>query len=1373
MGHKPLLHICFIFLFIQGYGQNWRMDRIGNADGLSNSAVTTVYMDSEDFIWLGTWDGLNRYDGSNIKVFKPEAFKEGSISNNIIRNILEDKQQNLWIVTEDGVNLYNDSSETFRTYLTTDSSEKYMENRYHAFLDPDSSVWCNKYGDGIRSFNYSSGNFSEPIRVKGHPGFLQKVKGAWFVDNLLWILKSNGTLYGLSQNEYWRIELRIHLPDSIKYDYEHHWFFRQMEAPLFFIATQQGGLLSLDLNSENYRSYNVDTTVFRITSLSKSKNGNYLWGGTDGGHIFKFHPNRKRPFQLVHKPLKQLRNKQLKIWTIVETDPDLLWIGTDGDGVYKYIMKDNHFHSVGKGPLNKGQISHNVVRAIYEDSTGNLWVGTRGDGLNFINKQSGTTTVYNTRRGLTNNAVLSLEEDKYGNIWMGLDGEGMDMYERSTGNILHFPEDFTNNRPLDIGLVYAIMEGRQGDLWIGTSGYGLFRLSVKKTGNGQYRLQNYSRYHTGMKEGAVLQSNIIYSVVETKPGVIWFGTRGAGLYRLQKETGKLKAFQNNPGNRNSLNNNDVLSLWKGSENVLWIGTSGGLNRLELKNNTHRFTHYIEPDMPNNTIHSILGDSDGYIWLSTNNGLVKLNPSDSTVRTFYKSDGLQNNEFTDGTACVGQHSGMFYFGGVDGFDKFYPDSVRDSDYSPRLAITDFKLLVPGETGITFPKGNIDMHENIELQYNQNYFKIAFTTLNYHNKQKCRYAYSLQNAEKEKIIKGKGNEATFTNLQPGKYKFRIKWTNEDGIWNQHARTLGIIIHPPFWKTSWAYAVYGILIIGMLILFAYIIKRRMQIRHNLKMERMKMQKIEEMNQYKLRFFTNIAHEFRTPLTLIMAPAAKIMEHKNKYPALMPYLHSIYSNATRLLHLISELIDFRKVETGHFKLKVKYDNFSAFLKSLTDAFEHYAQEKSVTITFDTPREAAMGWFDAHIMEKVFLNLISNAIKYSYKHGSVIVRLDFQGHYARVSVSDKGEGIEEAYQEKIFNRFYHQKHPERHEEEMADSSGVGLSLTKSLVELHKGTIKLQSAKNQGSTFSVVFPFSETFYTEDEKTGDTVIDELQLHKHASEKFIASDYVDFNTSMPASDDEQKETVLVVDDNEKILNLIADILQPDYAVLKALNGTKALDIMNSQEVNIVISDIIMDEMDGLTLTEKIKEDWRTCHIPVILLTAKGELENRIQGIASGADSYIPKPFDPRHLKVRVRKLIEGRNKIRETFQSTTPSMQPPLNQLHDTDARIVKALYEYVEQHIEDENLNADNLAMHLNMGRTLLYLKVKALTGFTPHGFIKNLRIKKAADLLLNSDLNVSEIIYKTGFKNRTYFYRSFKELFGTSPLEYISQINQE
>jgi len=1362
-----LLFAC-IFVLKGQPRSTWLPMNINNESGLSNSAVTNIYMDAKGIMWFGTWDGLNRYDGSEINVFKPDAFRAGQISNNIIRDFLEDKSNNFWIITDDGINRLDSNNMQFTSYLSNNKKLPKKEYNLKACLGTDSLVYVSLYGYGLAYYNAKVDSFIK-LDLPGLSVQAQKeIIGLYGQpEGILFLLTEHGVLYTYNQNK------KTYETDLTRYHellFEKHWFVKINSTFYLAIALKKGGVLLYNLSTYGHTVLLKDHL---ITTMNETFRKDMLWAGTDGGSIFKINFNNNAPAaENMDSWVTDLLSNHVKIWTIKQTSEDLLWVGTDGKGVYRYITKGKPFYNIKKDDKQPGSISHNIVRAIIKDQEGNLWIGTRGGGFNMIPGNSKNTKYYNVSNGLSNNAVISLGFDNRKNLWIGVDGEGIDMMEKNTGKILHFPRDFANTSKLEFGSVYSICVDVYGSVWLGTSGYGIVCLDVEKKADGSYYLTKYKqiRYSRDIKG---LKSDIIYSIVEEQPNVLWIGTRGGGLHRLNTLNNSFEVYGKTDDGINSLSNDDILSLCIGKNDKLWIGTSGGLNMLDFSHKPYQFKHFTEYDgLPNNTVHGILEDSNGNIWLSTNRGLSKLNVSENSFINFNKADGLQNNEYTDGAVYNDTPNKLLYFGGVEGIDWFNPQQIKQAGHFPPIVLNEFRLynnpVLPGDSSLILSK-SLNETTMIKLKHNQNFFSFSFSTLNYYNASKCEFAYCLEGFDYDWNYIQTKRTANFTNVPPGTYTFKLKATNEDGIFGKEVREVKIIINPSVWNTGYAYVLYFLL--SSLTTYSVIAYSRKRIREKREreIEKIHQQKKDEINRYKLQFFTNIAHEFRTPLTLILAPAATLMNYIKEEKHLEVYARTIYQNANRLQRLIQELIEFRKVETGNTKLEIRKHELVEYVGELVRAFEQFARQNDIALRFFHSETTIEAWVDIKKLEKILLNLISNAIKYTPKGGSVEVKLELQKKELLFTVKDTGIGIPEDMREKVFDRFFHDSGTLPRSNIAQEGTGVGLSLTKSLVELHKGTITVENSPEGGSIFKVLLSAEKTVYENDIIEDEFVVQTDRIAKNVLNEIQAShDYQFENQDSAANNMKRKYTILIVDDNQQVCNLIGSLLVNEYNIFKAHNSYEALEIIDTEHIDLMISDVIMPGMDGLELCFKVKSDINTCHIPVILLTAKGELEQRIEGIEAGADSYIPKPFHPDHLLVRIKKLLETRERFRMAYKEYNETSQDELLKgLSPKDKQLLSGLSCFIEENIEDSSLNADHLASHLAMSKTQLYRKIKALTDFTPHGLIKHIRLKKAAALLQEDEKTVSEVFYETGFNNRTYFYRSFKEAYGVTPGEYL------
>lgn len=1353
----------------------WPSQHVDKAAKISNSAITSVYMDRYDYVWLGTWDGLNRYDGSSIRVYKPDPFLKGTISNNVIRDFLEDGNGDLWVVTHLGINKYNRITNSFQIYLDSLTDIPFQEYNIRTCIGSDSAVWISLIGKGISRYSKNDDAFI-PVNFQGiEAEWLSSVVGLGQHNGLLYLLGSDGKLICTVNNRF-VFSKQLVKGSALSF----HKFLRVGKDYFLAVANIDKQLRLYDLANIERDPHEIELGNVSVSTLSENLNHSAIWLGSESGDIFKIN---QAPGGFKAAPMNSFfpafSKARIKILSIQETKQDIVWIGTDGDGVYKFYTRPKTFYSILEGHPESGQLSHSIIRSIYEDHSGMLYVGTRGGGLNIIHPLTGKTKVINSRNGLSNNAVLSINQDHDKNIWIGMDSEGIDMIEAGTGRLLHFPEDFENSNNLSFSSVYSICVDAFNGIWLGTSGYGVIYLKVSKTKKGKYRLQEYDQLSHNASGGSIsMQSNIVYTIVEEKPNLLWFGTRGGGIYRYNALTKEIEAhIQASSNEKGSLSNNDVLSLHIDKQEQLWIGSSGGLDRLFLQNKPYRIEHFTHREgLPNNTIHGILEDLNSNIWLSTNRGLVLYDRVKNTFRNFDTNDGLKNNEFADGASFQSANSSKLFFGGIDGLDIVYPDKLHTQNYFPRLAVTEFQVrnssITPGDDSHILGK-NIDLTDSITLKYDQNFISFFFTTLDYWNKEKSGYAYYLENFDKDWNYIGQQQSVTLTNIPPGQYKLNINYTNENGDWGLAPKTIMISVTPPFWRTTAAYVFYFLLAIALQFGIVLYIRWRTRTKKAMAMGKFRAQQLKELNDYKLQFFTNIAHEFRTPLTLILGPVASLL-NKGNTGSDQKQLKTIYSNSLRLQKLIDELIQFRKIESGKDSLVISSVDLVPFTQEIVESFRQHAVDREVQLEFHPEPDALLACVDHKKVEKILINLISNAIKYNSKGGMISVSLkEFKGK-AFFVIRDEGIGIAEENRNKIFESFYHHPSDTESTNGIEKSTGIGLSLTKSLVQIHRGEISVESKLGKGTTFTVMIPVSKEYYKDLPEESPMILSFHQLGEKVSLEFETDHYLGDLAEQKdrPSVSAHEYSLLVVDDHSSILSLLENILSDKYTIHKARNGRKALEILEEERIDLVISDVIMPDMDGLTLCKKVKENIQTSHIPVILLTAKGEIENRIEGLQVGADSYIPKPFHPEHLFIRIEKLIERMEMIRKKFRNFADLELTQLSPgIGARDDDFFSKITHCIQLHLCEPEFNADTIAEEVGMSKASLYKKVKTITSLTPHGLIKQYRLKKAADLLRNSGMSVSEVIFETGFNSRSYFYKSFNEMFHCHPKGFERPMN--
>ncbi len=1354
-------------------GVMWRTTNITNEDGLSNSAINSIFRDSRGFMWFGSWDGLNRFDGTTIKRYYPNLYDQNAISNNIIRNIIEDSNENLWIVTERGLNRYSHHLETFSSWFNDFPELSLRENSLKAHMGFDGQIWVNLQGRGFYRFSPPDDDFILVALPGINASDLLSLDNFFFDQNLLILLMNDQLIvYDLEANII-RDDFFLPLPGNeyANLSVAESWFCSFNQTLYLLQSLHDGGLLVTDIHQKHTRELRRGDKSFHVTASGKSYNKEFLWLGTDDGNILKLYPTQNFSIESVSSRLPALADSKVKIWSVCETSDNLLWIGTDGEGVFRINLNSKPFFSIQKGEPHLRQLNHQIVRAIHEDDSGNLWVGTRGNGLNFLPYKTGDTRHFTIANGLTNNAVLSVEEDLAGNLWIGHDGTGIDILRLQSGKFYHFPEDLKGAEHLSFGSVYDICVDAFGQVWLGTSGYGVVGLEIQFR-NGQYHLMNHTHIMSNNNHDA-LGSNIVYAIVEERPNILWLGTRGAGIYRFNTLTDSLENYSMAKLEKPGLNDKDILSLFMASDGNLWVGSSGGLNKININYRPYSFKNFTTTHgLPNNTIHAILEDDNKNIWVSTNKGLSQFNIQDNTFTNFNSADGLQNNEYTDGAAARGEKSGAFYFGGINGLDWFFPQQIVTSIRQPIFLFTGLRLynqmIYPGDSTNILDK-NINELEEIVLKHNQNFFSIEFTTLNFINPNKSHFEYKLENFHTEWIAAGNQREANFTNVPYGRYRLLVRATNEDGLWSDEVNQLAITIKPPFWKTWQAMIVYVILSILALMLISRIQANRIKQKEQRALEKLQQEKEKELTQYKLEFFTNLAHEFGTPLTLIFASAASLLNPKRGTEETSNLVKTIYQNSRRMQKLVQELLEFRKVETRREKILPSKIELITTINNIVDVFSHFVRESELEISFEPDENELWVVTDASKLEKIMINLLSNAIKYTPAGGGITVVIRKANHRILISISDTGIGISDQALPYIFDSFYQQSSMESKKPGTFKGIGIGLAYTKSLVELLDGTISVESRLDYGSAFTVDLPLTETQSSPINGSLPEVSRKGVLIDNIHEELIPLNknyFASNNQARALWTTPKKYRVLIAEDDQELSDMLMKLLSEQYEVNVTPNGKKAYEFITGHRVDIVVSDILMPEMDGLTLCKKIKADILTSHIPVILLTARTEIESRIEGLEMGADSYIPKPFHPRHLFVRIEKLLKSREQVSEHFKANFGTPAYTLQKDFSTrDKELMEKCIEFINLHYADENIDADQLASHLAMSKAQLYRKIKALTGLTPHGLIKNFRLKMARQLIAQGDHPISDIVFLTGFNNRTYFYRSYKEAFGETPGE--------
>jgi signal transduction histidine kinase/DNA-binding response OmpR family regulator/streptogramin lyase len=1086
-----------------------------------------------------------------------------------------------------------------------------------------------------------------------------------------------------------------------------------------------------------------------------------------GGGLKRFDRDKKQFFQYSHDAKNVSSLSSNGVFSIYEDNTNVLWVGTYAGGLNKFDRDKEQFIHYFNDRDDPSSLCNNTVFSICEDSFGDLWVGTYDCGLNKYDREKEQFTNYfydpDNPASLSDNDVLSIYEDNSGLLWVGTYGGGLNKYDRKKEQFTIYAHNPNDRTSLSKNEIFTIIEDNFGDLWIGTDGGGLNNFNKEK--------EQFTHYIHDPNNPASLSANRVFSIFEDKSGILWIGTDVGGLNKFDREKKQFTYYKYDPDDPSSLSNNAVLSIYEDKSGVLWIGTyGGGLNKFNSEK--EQFTHYRETDgLPNDVIFGILEDEYGNLWLSTNKGISRFTPGTGLFRNYDVRDGIQGNEFNQGAYHKSKNGNMF-FGGINGLTKFHPDSVKDNPHITPIVITGFQLFnKPVPIGIDTSnnrlilKKSITGTKEIELTYKDYVISFEFAALDFHIPEKNQYAYIMEGFDKDWTYTNADRRfVTYTNLDPGEYTFRVKGSNNDGIWNDEGTALIILITPPLWATTWAYIFYGIFIIFLFISARTYDLKRQRLKHQLELEHEHAKKLEEVDQMKSRFFTNISHEFRTPLTLILGPSENIIKETSK-EEIKKKAGTIKKNANRLLSLINQLLDLSKLDAGRLKLEASCGNIVTFVKGIAMSFESVGERKDILLKIKTTNNEIEVYFDRDKMEKILTNLFSNAFKFTPVGGKITVAIsETDMNSVTIKIRDTGIGISEEEIPRLFDRFYQVDSSQTREHK---GTGIGLSLTKELVELHTGTISVESREGEWTEVTITLPLGKEDLLPDEMVE---ADESKVERKIlvdDEETITSSQ--FEKPLPEDFDKDKTIILVVEDNTDVREYIKESLGEDYQVEEAANGEQGVRKAENIIPDLIISDIMMPKMDGNELTRILKNDEKTSHIPIILLTAKTEHESKLEGLATGADDYLMKPFDTEELHIRIKNIIDNRRKLHKKFrEGEYVSPRGKEKKLRSIDELFMNKIIEVIEQHISEEEFSIEEFGNEVGMSRSQLHRKLKALSGKSASRYIRSVRLARAKKKIDDQKGNISEIAYSVGFSSPAYFTKCFKDEYGYPPSDLVS-----
>ena len=1404
----------------------FNQERITVADGISSGSATCFLKDSKGFMWIGTNRGLNRYDGYNFRSYAHDEFDTNSLSADFMTCLCEDRDGMIWIGTLDGgLNKYNPELEIFTHYPTGEDDLYRLRGSWISALctDPFGDIWFAAQGTYITESVYKINIQTEKIQCiisdTINPGLPASIHcHALLLDSEdnMWVgIEEGFAMYDSTDHRLVKFNLDIYRNSD---NSREGTVLYEDSQGIIWVGSWGGGLYQFDRNTceisrHDQVPYNPAHPRYnKIAAIVEDNSGSLIIRTAAGIDYLDRQENCliRWKFHGYDRSINYSNTRSL-FWD----NSGLLWFsvppGKDVPaGIYKLSLRNKKFYHIKPGQLNFKSLDRSWISSVFQDTANNIWVGGSNIGLTeIVTSQSPYAIKHypadpeNTNSIYSNN-ISAIHQDKRGVMWIGNWDEGvlnkLDLSGNAERFMRYMPENLIITKTpyipklefikiRDVSFTSAgsmkIHEDTEGHFWIGR-GTGL-ELLDRATGA-------YYSYDLDSGKHEYHDLPVVTSISEDEAGCLWIGTMHQGLFKIippvtinqsGRATGKRTiSYRYDPDMPKDLGDLMLTSLCipeKNKDIEIWIGTVGGgligLKQFKATKGAkpEQIVRYSESDgLADNSVFGILEDGRGNLWLSTENGLSRFNPKSRDFNTYNETDGLPVQQF-HWLSCHKGRNGLVFFGGRNGLVAFYPDSIPDNSIVPPVVITDFKLFnKPVPIGKDSPlKKSITETNELQLSYRENHLTFEFAALNYVTTELNQYRYMMYGLDEDWIDAGSQRIANYTSLKHVKYTFKVMGSNNDGVWNEEGASIGIIIKPPPWLAWWAYMIYGLVLTGILLLYRRYLLTRAQLRTDLEIERVEKEKVEELDHLKSRFFANISHEFRTPLTLLMGPIEDLQKKQHRLEAGDRRLLGIMKrNASRLQQLINQLLDLSKLETGKMKLKVQEGDLAGFVRTIVLSFLSLAESKKIDYQHEIPDLSQPVFYDADKIEKILTNLISNALKFTPRGGKIRVALTYINSdgpagpsSAEISVRDTGEGIPREMIDKIFDRFFQVSSSDTRESE---GTGIGLSLTKELVNIYRGEIKVESKPGEGSDFKVVLPVSRDSFGDDE------IDTVQPGKP---EMIETGTLEEIESVPAEPEPQEEeitegnkvrpVILIVEDNADLRNYISQHLQNDYQIQEAENGKEGIAKATECIPDLVITDLMMPEMDGMEMCSRLKDDERTSHIPIIMLTAKADRESKLEGLETGADDYIIKPFDSNELQVRIKNLIMQRKKLQEQFNRNF-FIDDRITELKSADERFLEKAKDIIENHISDPDFNIDSFSQHLGISRMQLYRKLQGMANQSPGEFIQKLRLKHSLILLSKGFDNIAQIAYQVGFSDSSYYARCFRKLYGVSPSEYAN-----
>jgi len=1362
--------IFFIFssnpVFAQQDYKNLNFESL--AEEIGTRAISCIVKDHKGIVWIGTQgNGLSSFNGHELKNYKHIWDDNKTIDNSVINVIYLDRSNDLWVGTEEGLNLYNRNLEQFTNIPLNELNSKIQIKAINE--TEDNSLLIGTHGFGVFKINKESLlSTNVAIQAQNNINSIQvnsiktAERGAILIGSNIGLLKYNPLSDSIDYAKFTTLKGSETIKNSIQ-------TILTKNDGSIWLGTVYDGLIEILTTPTNYYEFKFyPITNKRVLALETDLKGAIFCGTENDGLLILNHKKELTSLKYNRSELKGIKSNS--IWSIFFDENERIWLGYFNQGIDIYDKENERFKSIEHIPNKNQSLYSKSVTAIAQDKQGRFWFGIADGGVDVYNPKTQNFTHLIDQnnpiaKGLTSSNVVTIYIDRRENIWVGTWNSGLFVLEKGKNKFKNIQVK-NSNGVFKSNRIMSFAEDSEGTLWIGSFLSGLY----------SYNAATKTFVHhqePALKEEYIDSKNIRKVLVDYNDN-IWLGTR-TGLFKISniKKNPKVESYNAliNRTLKTTVKYNVITTLFEDRNKDIWIGTDGyGLCQLNPKKKTAKWYNNSEKFIYQ-SITSFVETKPGIFWFTSNNGMTKFDVTNNSFTNYNTQDGIIANNFNKNSVYFSKNETL-YFGCNRGINYFNPNSIQINSDVPEVYISDFKLsnksIKPNEENSPLKKV---IAETLKLQLNhdQSFLTIDYFGLSFTRTKNLEYAYYLEGFEPSWNYVGKTRNATYTNIPPGSYNFKVKAVNSDGIWSNSHTSLEIEILPPWWKTNLASLLFLVIFLSTIYYIYRYLNIRVKERLEIKREREERKQLEGLNAKKIQFFTNISHEFRTPLTLILNPLEDIINDPNlSLPENIKDKHNIiYKNSKRLKRLINELMDFRKLQFDKMEVNVSKFNLIPFIEEVASHFEEEAMQRNIDLTLENKINQLNIWADPSMLEKIIFNLLSNAFKATREHGKVTLKVHETGNEMYfpliknkkliegicISISDSGIGINSKDLDKIFSRFYQVKELDK---QYYGGTGIGLEVVKSFVDLHKGKIEVKSQNNTGTQFKIYFPKGNDHFN-----GKTPLQSLETNLTEFEQI--NDNLDQTDAVEIKKYETKKTILIVEDNLELKNYVKNELHETYKIKTAENGQEGLEKALKFMPDMIITDIMMPVMDGFEFCKKVKNDIKISHIPLLMMTAKGMQVDKIKGIDSGADAYITKPFNMGVMKSHIKQLIRSRqilfgkyfNGIQNENLSNTTSL----------DKEFITNVLEYIHKNIGDSNLGVGHIAEELFLSRSKLYRKIKALTGDTATEFIRKIKLEKAKELLEKTDLTVSEICYKVGFSSPSYFTKCFKNHFGIIPKE--------